>query len=282
METRMSITLYKAPDCLRCKITKDYMVANGIGYEAFDLAEDKDIVNTFYRTNRASLYRNPEGVEFPMFHDKANNVILQGTGVVLAYLLSGDGLGSCVKRSDLLHGWISGLEVSRCPGDQEDNFLELVRLLSKGGLEVYLQSDGRKAGLLEKILAENLVSKMVLNIPGPASVYPDAMGGPAPSLEELKKSIALVRAHKNPVIRLWLTPLKAADGSYYWLSPDQAAEAAKMVAEASGDMTMPFGIQLSDETIEGLEPLDDNLLPYRSKVRNFLPKADIIKADTAH
>ena len=274
----MAITLYKAPNCLRCKITKEYIEANNIPYNAFDLEADKDIVNSFYRNNRSRLYRNPEGAEFPMFHDADNDVILQGTGLVLAYLLAGDKLNDCVCRSDLLHGWISGLNVSRVPGGQEGKFLELVRLLAKGGLQVYLVSSGPKAALLEKILAEDLVSKMVLDIPGPAQAYPDA-GLAAPSPEDLKKSIALTRSHKNAVIRLWLNPLKAADGGYYWLSPDQAGEAAKMVADTS-DPGLPFGIQASGATAEGLEPLGDSLLPYRSKVRNYLPKAEILKADS--
>lgn len=273
----MAITLYKAPNCLRCKITKEYMEANNIPYDSFDLEADKDIVNSFYRNNRARLYRNPEGTEFPMFHDADKDVILQGTGLVLAYLLSGDKLNACVDRSELLHGWISGLNVSKVPAGQESNFLELVRLLAKGGLQVYLVSDGRNSALLEKILAENLVAKMALDIPGPASVYPDA-GAIAPTQDDLKKSIALARGHSNSVIRLWLAPLKSSSG-YYWLSPDQAGEAASMVADAA-DPGLPFGIQASGATADGLEPLEDNLLPYRSKVRNYLPKSDILKADS--
>ena len=85
----MNIILYKAPNCLRCNIVKSYLEANGIPYGKFDLADDKDIVNRFYRDNRARLYRNPEGVEFPMFHETEGDVILQGTGVVLAWLLAG-------------------------------------------------------------------------------------------------------------------------------------------------------------------------------------------------
>ena len=131
-EYSMNIILYKAPNCLRCNIVKSYLEANGIPYEKFDLADDKDIVNKFYRDNRARLYRNPEGVEFPMFHETEGDVILQGTGVVLAWLLAGNALDSCVTRSDLLHGWISGLYVSQCPDGQEANFLALIRRLSRG------------------------------------------------------------------------------------------------------------------------------------------------------
>lgn len=279
----MAIKVYKAPDCLRCKITKAFMDERNMVYEAFDFKAEKDIVNTFYRTNRARLYRNPEGVEFPMYHDEEQDVIKQGTGEIIAFLLSGHALETCVTRSDLLHGWISGLYVSQCPDAQEENFLTLVRHLSKGGLEVFLQSDGRKPELLEKILAENLVTKLVLNIPGPAELYPDAVGGSAPSKEELAKSIALTRAHKNHVIRLLLKPITPKEGAAYYISPAQAAEAAKMVFEACGDVSLPFGIQIAEEIVPGLEALEESaLLPYRGKVRNSLVKADIIKNEAQH
>lgn len=51
-----------------------------------------------------------------------------------------------------------------------------------------------------------------------------------------------------------------------------------MVADACGDMMLPIGIQSCAEAPKGMEALD-NLLPYRSKVRNFLPKAEIIKGE---
>ena len=220
----MNIILYKAPNCLRCNIVKSYLEANGIPYGKFDLADDKDIVNRFYRDNRARLYRNPEGVEFPMFHETEGDVILQGTGVVLAWLLAGGALDACVTRSDLLHGWISGLYVSQCPDGQEDKFIELIRLLSGGGLQVCLQSDGRRADLLEKILSERLAARVILNIPGPAALYPQAVGGEAGAefAADLKKSVELVKAHPDHVIRIWLTPIREADGSLRWITPAEA------------------------------------------------------------
>ncbi len=274
----MSYILYTAPSCLRCKIVKEFMGEHGMSYEQFDFKADKDIFNNFYRANRPSIYRNPEGVEFPVLHDDSNNVIKQGSGEIIAYLLSGHILEACVTRSDLLHGWISGLYVSQCPPEEDENFLTLVRALAKGGLQVYLQSDGRRPELLEKILSENLVSKMVLNIPGPAEVYPYAVGGEI-SQSDLKKSIELVKTHKDHLIRLFLTPLTPPDSAPCYLTTAQAGEAAKMVFEACGDMQLPFAIQVSDQSAEGLEALNEgNLLPYRSKVRNHLVKADILKA----
>ena len=271
----MAFTLYKAPNCIRCRITHEFMDAKGIEYGTYDLEADKDIVNGFYRANRKFLHRNETGVEFPMFFDDANGgVVLQGTGMVIAYLLSGTALSDAgaVSESKMLHGWISGLDVSKVPAGQEDNFVELVVALSKGGLKVVLDTDGRNGDLLERCVNTGEVTRVRLNIPGPASAY-----AVAPTKEDLGKSIAVARAFKDNVIRLYLEPAKQEDGSYAWLSTADAALAGKMVAEACGDMMLPFGIQATAELPKGVEAL--NLLPYRSKVRTALPKTDILKAE---
>ncbi|MGN1038045.1 MAG: hypothetical protein ACI4P0_01455 [Mailhella sp.] len=276
----MAITLYKAPNCIRCRITHEFMDARGLSYGSYDLEADKDIVNGFYRANRKFLHRNETGVEFPMFHDDDGDIVLQGTGVIIAYLLSGRALGDAgaVSESKMLHGWISGLNVSKVPSGEEEHFIELITVLAKGGLQVVLDSDGRNSALLERLIDTGCLTKVRLNIPGPVSVYPAAVGAEAPSPEDLGKSITLVRAFKDNVIRLYLEPIKQEDGSLAWLSPADAALAGKMVAEACGDMMLPLGIQATAEAVKGIEPLT-NLLPYRSKVRSALPKTDIIKGE---
>ena len=146
----MGITLYTAPDCIRCKIVKAFLAERGIAYDTIDFKADAQEFNTFYRTNRKAIYRNPEGVEFPLFSD--GEVIMQGSGEIIAYLLSGHTLEACVTRSDMLHGKIAGLYPSQCPAGQEDNFAILVDRLAAGGLQVWLQTDGRKPELLDKLL----------------------------------------------------------------------------------------------------------------------------------
>ena len=72
----MSITLYTAPDCLRCKIVKGFLAEHQIAYETVDFKADAQTFNTFYRANRKAIYRNPEGVEFPLFDDGSATVRL--------------------------------------------------------------------------------------------------------------------------------------------------------------------------------------------------------------
>ncbi len=276
----MSITLYTAPDCIRCRVVKSYLADKNIPYDTIDFQEQKDTFNAFYRANRPSIYRNPEGVEFPLFHD--GEVIKQGSGEVIAHLLSGKEMEGSVTRSDLLHGWISGLYPSLCPKAHEDHYVELVNRLAAGGLKVYLQPDGRNPGLLRRLIETGKLTKVVLNILGPASVYESAFGGPLdPS--DLAESVALVKNFPNHEIRLLISPVKRADG-WSWLTKEEAGEAAKMLAEACKEPQLPFGMAAvtaeMPQGLHGLEPFaSDQMLPYRSAVRRHMFKADISSAE---
>lgn len=126
----MSITLYTAPECIRCKIVKAFLAERDIPYATVDFKADAQEFNAFYRANRKAIYRNPEGVEFPLFND--GQVIKQGSGEIIAYLLSGHVLEACITRSDLLHGKIGGIYPSQCPDGQEENLCILVDRLGCG------------------------------------------------------------------------------------------------------------------------------------------------------
>lgn len=270
----MPMTLYTAPDCLRCVIVKDFLAARGLDWSALDFKADKDLFNAFYRAHRSAIYRNPEGVEFPILHH--GDAIRQGSGEIIAHLLAGDALRGCVTRSDLLHGWISGLNVSACPPGQEENFTTLVRALARGGLSVFLRSDGRRPGLLGELLAEGLAARVALDVPGPAALYPRIAGGElAPG--DLARSLAAVRSQPGHLVRLLLVPYPGPDGALRRLTPDEAGQAARMLLDEGGDPLLPLGIEAVPAP--GLEPLEGPaLLPYRAKVRNALVRADIRQA----
>lgn len=272
----MSITLYTAPDCIRCKIVKAFLAERNQAYDTIDFKENAQEFNTFYRTNRKAIYRNPEGVEFPLFSD--GEVIKQGSGEILAYLLSGHVMEACVTRSDLLHGKISGLYPSRCPDGQEENFVTLVDRLSKGGLQVVLQSDGRKPELLEKLLTIPNVSA-ILNLAGSAETH-NALFGGAPDKAALARTAELVCASQGGIVRFLAQPLPGADGNLRWPGREDAAAAAQMLAEATGKPTMPYSITAVTADmlpgLQGLAPLPESeLLIYRSASRKHLFKADI-------
>ncbi len=274
----MAITLYTAPDCIRCKIVKAFFNDRGIGYDTIDFKAQAEEFNTFYRTNRPKIYRNPEGVEFPLFYN--GEIIRQGSGEVIAYMLSGDALknAGAVTRSDLLHGWISGLYLSCCPKDQEENFLTLVKHLASGGLTICMQTDGRNSALLEKILALNVIEKLQLNILGDNAVY-ESLYGTGIDSADLAKTIELVKGFKNSEIRYLASPL-TVDGAVSWPTRAMALAAGKMVYDACGDHQLPVTVaQVTAEMpqgMQGLKPVEDAMmLKYRSALRENLFKAEI-------
>ena len=277
----MSVTLYTAPDCIRCRVVKSFLADKQLAYEAVDFLEHKDTFNAFYRANRPAIYRNPEGVEFPLYSD--GTVIKQGSGEVIAYLLSGHEMEGSVTRSDLLHGWISGLYPSLCPKAHEDHFVDLVGRLAAGGLKVYLQPDGRNPDLLRRLLETKAVTRVVLNILGPASLYESAFGGPIDAAA-LAESVKLVKGFAGGEVRLLISPIKREDGTYSWLTSAEAGEAAKMLADACQEPQLPLGMAAVTAAMpQGLQGLEafapEQMLPYRSVMRRHMFKADISKPE---
>ena len=65
----MSITLYTAPDCLRCKIVKGFLAEHQIAYETVDFKADAQTFNTFYRAYRCAI------LSFDLMHHSINSNI---------------------------------------------------------------------------------------------------------------------------------------------------------------------------------------------------------------
>ncbi|MBI5518899.1 MAG: hypothetical protein HY916_02440 [Desulfovibrio sp.] len=266
----MSVTIYTAPNCARCTILKEFLASRGEDYVAYDFLADKDIFSAFYREHRACLHRDEENsLEFPIYDDGSR--VLQGIGEILAALIAGDGLAGCVGTTGLLHGWISGINVSACPAGEEEHLLILLQLLTKGGLSVHLDCDGRRPELLEKILGEGLAARLTLNILGPAEMYPDMADGPLLP-DDMKRSVALARATPGAVIR-FLVAAHGPAGSLR-ISPEQAGQAARWILELCGDRMLPVFIEAGPAgSLPALT--DQDLLAYRAKVRAALVRAEI-------
>ena len=116
-----------------------------------------------------------------------------------------------------------GLYPSQCPDGQEENFEILVNRLAAGGLQVWLQTDGRKADLLANLLKIKDVH-VICNVVGGADASAKVFGG-APGKEDLSKTLALVQSTADGVVRFLAMPLPNGDG-WAWPTRDDAAAAA--------------------------------------------------------
>jgi len=273
----MSFTLFSATGCLRCKIVKSYMDDHTIAYEDQDIkAFGKDAFNLFYRENRPDIYRGKDGVEFPILF--TGEKIRQGVGEILAFLKAEDRLNDCIKRSDLSHGWISGLEISANDASTSDDFLEILRYIKTHGLLIQLETDGQNASLLEIMITEGLVDRLIFQLRGPAKLYEVITGYPLKK-EELCTSLSL--AVKSPEYRIILSIacLERSDGNLGFLTHEEATQAAALVEQATGSKKHPFFIKGVVPAPEmDIAPLPSTaFFKYRTACRPHVVSAEILQ-----
>ena len=273
----MLFTLFSATGCMRCKIVKSYMDDLGITYQEFDFKLDgKDEFNAFYRKNRSDIYRGKEGVEFPIFFN--GEKVVQGVGMIIAFLKAEELLNRFVTRSELSHGWVSGLNVD-AGASLGDEFIEVVEYLKIHGLKTQIETDGRNAHILRQLCEKHLVDRLVFNLRGPAGLY-EALTTIPLSEEELAQSLLLLEQCPEYQIILSIAPVRRSNNKIEVISPEEAGKAAAFVEQATHKKTHPFYIK---ENI----PLDEketlpapNLFKYRTACRRYMVKTEIIKQET--
>ena len=278
----MSNTLFSATGCARCKITKNYMRENDIGFEEFDFKTDgKEVFNKFYRTNRDQIFRDKDGVEFPIFTD--GKVIKQGVSVVIGHLLAKDGLSGFIGRS-LLHGqWIDGFDVSGGDPQFTEELITVLSYLKKSGLKTSLSSSGKNSQILKRIIDEGLADRIRLTVCGPVELYPQIIGediGVEDITESIKQAVRVSDYHFITTI----APLVRADNTVSYLTPDEVAITAEMIEEITGSKKHPYKLSLcdlelvNDERLKAVSPLEPSAMyKYRTAARRFMVMTEIEK-----
>lgn len=272
----MGFSLFSATGCMRCKIVKSYMQENSIGFQEFDFkSHGKDAFNAFYRKNRSHIFRGEEGVEFPIFYD--NEKVVQGVGMIIAFLKSDQLLNNFVRRSELSHGWVSGLNVSDGDASLGNDFAAVVAFLKTRGLKTQIETDGRNATILHQLMEKSLVDRLIFNLNGPAKIY-EAITKTLLSEEELESSLSMVEQCPEYQIILPLVPFHREDGEKAIITPEEAGEAAAFVARTTGKKTHPFFIKDCIPSDEKETLPVPNLFKYRTACRRYMVKTEILKA----
>lgn len=281
----MSNTIFTATGCSRCKIAKKFMVEHAIPFEELDIkAEGKEPFAQLYRNNRGSLYRGKEGIEFPVFTD--GTIIRQGVGVVIAFLHAGTRLDSFIGRSELSHGWMDGIHVSEGDPVMTDSLVRVLGYIRKNGIYLQLDTDGRNAQVLDRLLTEKLGDRVVMEVKGPLSLYGKMLGREIDP-EEVKKMIALVTRFPEYQFRTTVGPVVRKEGEpeARYLTPEEVAETAKLIHETTGSYRQPYVLRTfdhesaSDEGLKSIGKLTSNdLLKHRSAARKFQVQTEIEKS----
>jgi len=273
----MSNSLFSATGCARCRITKNYMQENDIGFEEFDFTTDgKDAFNKFYRTNRDQIFRDKDGVEFPIFTD--GKVIKQGVSVVIGYLLAKDGLSGFIGRSLLRGQWIDGFDVSGGDPQFTEELITVLSYLKKSGLKTTLNSSGRNSQILKRIVDEGLADRVRLTVRGPVELYPQILG------EDITESIRQAVRVSDYHFFTAIAPLIRADNTVSYLTPDEVAATAEMIEKTTGSKKHPYKLSLcdlelpNDERLKSVSPLEPSVMfKYRTAARRFLVMTEIDK-----
>jgi pyruvate formate lyase activating enzyme len=269
----MSITIYSATGCVRCKIAKQFLEERGLTYQDQEaLGEDKAAFRSFYQNNRQEIYRGPEGVEFPIYYD--GEVIRQGLPAVVAHLFAGPALNGFFKHGKRHGQWIDGIHISDGEPAYGAELLEVLNYLKKRSFKIQIDTNGVNADLLESVLERKLADCVIMEVIGPLELYESILRQPVDPAE-IEKSIALVSNCRDYRIVTTIAPVvrdKDDPAQINYITPAEVAEAAKLVKQATGDN------RPNDERLGTLEALNQNtLLKYRSKARKHQFKTEILK-----
>jgi pyruvate-formate lyase-activating enzyme/glutaredoxin len=280
----MEKIIYTATGCSRCKIAKKFMDEQGIVYRELDIKGDgKEPFGQFYRSNRNAVYRGKEGIEFPVLVEGGS--IRQGVGVALAYLHSGTALEGFIGRSDLSHGWMDGIHVSGGDPSLTEDLVLVLDYLGRNGMKLQLETNGKNASVLERLLEKGLGDRVVMDLQGPLPICSSGLGADP---EEIKKTIALVAKFPEYQFRTTVGAIVQQEGDQAqirYIKPEEVAEAAALLKEVTGSHKQPYLLRpfdpatCVDERFRNLEKLpSDVLLKYRSVARRHQVLTEIEKA----
>jgi pyruvate formate lyase activating enzyme len=278
-------TLFTATGCSRCKIAKKFLAERGIPFEEMDIkAEGKEPFAQFYRTNRSSVYRGKEGIEFPVYAD--GKIIRQGLGVVIAFLHAGTDLDGFIGRSELSHGWMDGIHVSGGDPVLGDDLAKVLGFLKKNGMRLQLDTNGKNASVLRKLLDQGIGDRVIMDLKGPLTLYSDLLGEEIDP-QEIHRTMELVTKFPEYRFQTTVAPVFVREGeseSTRYLNPEEIGDTARWIREVTASSKQPYGLRLFDpeaspdprfKSMDKLNPHE--LLRYRSAARRHLVLAEIEK-----
>lgn len=253
----MSVVVFSSTGCIRCAIVKSYLSECNIEYKEFDIKTEQgnNEFKKFYREHRKSIYRDAEGIFFPIVWN--GEKILQDAGSTLACLIAGGALNSMIAPNNLGHGWTGGISLTRGACGPGEAFIEVLERLKRGGLSIEILTDGFCSELLEAVLHRRLVDRLRFE------VFVDPEDGAA--ILELTESLRLAcMPSALPELRLFtdIAAHKADDGSFP--VPEQIAETARFIREITGNGRLPYVVVNSQAATQAA-----NLLPYRTAARRW-------------
>jgi glutaredoxin len=281
----MSITIYSAPGCVRCRVAKQFLNERGLRFRDRDaLGDGKAAFRSFYQNNRQKIFRGPEGVEFPIYYD--DDVIRQGLPAVVAHVIGGPALNGFFKPGRLHGQWLDGIHISDGAPARGGDLLEVLTYLKKQSFKIRIDTNGVNADLLASVLELRLADRVIMEVKGPPNLYDLLLQQPVDPAE-IEKSIALVSKCSDYGFVTTIAPVvrqKGDPGQISYITPAEIAATAELIKKAAGDNRQPYGLRLFDpesaqcQKVRPLDSLSQNsLFKYRSEARKYQFKSEIMK-----
>jgi pyruvate formate lyase activating enzyme len=279
----MSLTIFSATGCARCKIVKRFMEERQIEYVEKDMkAEGKEDFQNFYKANRSAVFRGPDGVEFPIIVDGGN--IRQSIGAAIAYLHAGEKLDGFFSVGTLHGEWVNGIHLSQGNPAYGDELFQALQYIKSNNLKLQIDTDGRNSEILRRVLEEGLADVLIVNVLGPLELYPQILGRDVDP-QDILKSLSLLSKFPDSKLQTTIQPVKREDGSLSYLTPAEVAAAAKLIQETTGSNKWKYLIKQfkPGESInkagQGIKPLQSSeLFGYRTKARDYQVHTEIERA----
>ena len=281
----MAATIYTATGCTRCKILANFLREQGIAFSDHDsLGEGREAFKAFYRQNRRQVYRDADGVAFPIYTDGA--LIRQGLPLIVAYLTAGTDLDGFFGHSTLHGSWIDGIFVSGGDPAQGDRFLAVLKVLKKHRFMLQIETSGANAQLLKQVLEQDLADRVIMEVKGPLDLVHLLFPQPVDSAQ-IRESISLAAQFDRHQFYTTVSPVvrsKGVPAEISYITPEELGRTARLIQEATGDNRQPYQLRLfdpeatDDGRFRACERLTPNaLLKYRTRAQRHQVNTQILK-----
>jgi hypothetical protein len=266
----VSLILFTAAGCVRCQIARKFLLEKHLSFDEHDaIGEGKALFGRFYRAHRAAIVRGAEGVEFPVLADGCE--VRQGVAAVVAWLQAGARLDGFIGRSELSKGWVGGLHVSQADPAAMEDLVGVLGFLKKNGLKLHLDTDGRNAAVLTRLLEQGLGDRVVMDLKGPRPLY-EAMTGTPADADEVSRSMALVARFPEYRFETTVAPIPRPGedpARPRCLTPEEVAETARWLKAATGSHRQPYILRAVDRPAGPEDPAlsPSSLFRHRTAAR---------------
>ncbi len=150
-------------------------------------------------------------------------------------------------------------------------------------MKIQATCHGANPAVLERLLNQGLVDRLLMEVKGPAELY-GQLTGTLLDTDALAKSIELAVQFPEFEIFTTIAPLKRNDGTIDFLTPEEVGQTAEVIKTVCGNNKTPYLLKPfhpsaeTAEDLKSLEPLASAaMFKYRTQARRFMVMCEIEK-----